>query len=247
MLRNATLTAGAALSLLIFLTLTCLPGSATSLSAQDATAPSGSVKPGINAPFLNPDLNVGEFVDKFEVESREVFAARQAIVDSVALKPGDRIADIGAGTGLFVTPFAEAVGPTGRVFAIDIVPAFLQRIGDVMRASKLTNVTPVLSGEDNIRMPRASVDVAFLCDVYHHFEYPAASLASIHDAIRPGGSLVVIDFERIPGVSRDWLLDHVRADKQTFAQEIQDAGFELIGEASIDGFQENYFLRFERR
>jgi predicted methyltransferase len=61
-----------------------------------------------------------------------------------------------------------------------------------------------------------------------------------------GGKLIVIDFERIPGVSREWTLDHVRGDKQTFINEIQEAGFELVAERTIPGFEENYFLEFRK-
>ena len=85
-----------------------------------------------------------------------------------------------------------------------------------------------------------------MCDTYHHFEYPHSTLASLHQAIRPGGSLVVIDFERIPGESRDWVLEHVRAGKDVFTREIEAAGFELVEQVAIEGLKENYVLRFRR-
>ena len=58
--------------------------------------------------------------------------------------------------------------------------------------------------------------------------------------------MIVIDFERIPGVSREWTLGHVRAGKQTFIDEIQEVGFELVAERQIPGFKENYFLEFRK-
>jgi len=64
--------------------------------------------------------------------------------------------------------------------------------------------------------------------------------------MRPGARLVVVDFERIPGVTREWLLDHVRADKQTFLEEIVAAGFEFLDEPDVEGLEENYVLRFRR-
>jgi len=64
--------------------------------------------------------------------------------------------------------------------------------------------------------------------------------------LRPGGELIVVDFERIPGETRKWLLDHVRANKQTFRAEIEAAGFEFVEEVQIEGLVENYFLRFSR-
>ncbi len=205
-----------------------------------------SVKPGINDPYRNPDLQVEEWTSRFEVESREVYASRAAIVEALNLEPGMAVADIGAGTGLFTRPLAERVGPDGTVYAVDIVPKFIEHIRARADAAGLDQVRTVLCLEDSVELPDDSVDLAFICDVYHHFEYPDASLASLHRAIRPGGTLVVIDFERIPGVSREWLLNHVRAGKEVFTAEIEAAGFELVEEVQVDGLEENYCLRFRK-
>jgi tRNA A58 N-methylase Trm61 len=77
-----------------------------------------SVKPGINQPFENPDVR--EFVGKFEVESREVYAKRKEILEACRLKPGMAVADVGAGTGLFTRLFADAVGPEGKASMVPI-------------------------------------------------------------------------------------------------------------------------------
>lgn len=214
--------------------------------AQEAAAPE-SVKPGINEKFLDPELNVEEWVNRFEVESREVFAAKSEIVERMKLSPGDRVADIGTGTGLFVEPFSEAVGKDGWVYALDIAPKFVERVEKLAEIKSLNNVTPVLCGQDDIRLAPGSIDAAFICDVYHHFEYPDQSLASIHKALKPGGKLVVIDFNRIPGESREWTLNHVRAGKEVFRAEIEKAGFRFVNEVEVPAFKENYFLQFERR
>lgn len=205
-----------------------------------------SVKPGINDSFLDPELDVEQFISRFEVESREIYSQRDSIVRLLGIKAGDRVADIGTGTGLFVEPFSMAAGKAGWVYALDIAPAFVNRVGRISELKSLGNVTPVLCGEDDVRLPPESIDVGFICDVYHHFEYPMDSLKSIFSATRPGGTLVVIDFERIPGVSREWTLNHVRAGKEVFRKEIEDAGFEFVEEVTVPGFAENYFLRFRR-
>ncbi|MCC9641946.1 methyltransferase domain-containing protein [Rhodopirellula sp. JC740] len=205
-----------------------------------------SVNPGINDSFLDPELDVDAWLQRFEVESREVYAAKDEIVAAFGLQSGDRVADIGTGTGLYVEPFCDAVGTDGWVYAIDIAPKFVQRVSRIAEHKRLDNVTPVLGSGNDICLPPASIDAAFVCDVYHHFEFPSQSLQSIHRAMKPGGQLVVIDFERIEGVSREWTMGHVRAGKDVFRKEIEAAGFEFVEEVKLEGFKENYFLRFRR-
>jgi ubiquinone/menaquinone biosynthesis C-methylase UbiE len=203
-----------------------------------------SVKPGINDPFLDTNLDVDEWISRFEVESREIFQSRQAILKALALKKGMRVADIGTGTGPFVRPFSMEVGDEGWVYALDIAPRFIERIAKLTEQYRLTNVTPILAGEADIRLAPNSIDVAFICDVYHHFEYPQASLKSISKALAVNGKLVLIDFERIEGVSNDWTMNHVRAGKSVFRAEIEQAGFTFKEEVQVDGFKDNYFLVF---
>lgn len=206
-----------------------------------------SVKPGINEQFLNPELQVDEWKERFETESREVFAARKAIADALQLEDGMSVADVGAGTGLFTRLFAERVGPRGWVYGVDISSRFVEHLAGLADSSKRQNITPVLCAEDSVLLPPESVDLVFICDTYHHFEYPTETLESIYRAVRPGGRLAVIDFERIPGESREWILDHVRAGKETFQSEIEEAGFHLLDEVDLEGLEENYFLLFQKR
>ena len=204
-----------------------------------------SVKPGINASFLDPDLDVDAYTQRFETESREVFAKRSAIARAVGLGPGMAVADVGAGTGVFVDFFARDVGPTGRVYAVEISAPFVARLRERAAARGTTQVEAVLGGERDIMLPEASVDAVFVCDTYHHFEYPQATLASIRRSLRPGGTLVIVDFERIEGVSRPWILEHVRCGKEQVIAEITAAGFRLRDEVPV-GLEENYLLRFTR-
>lgn len=201
----------------------------------------------INEEFRKPDLDIEQWIERWESESREIYTERTKIVEAMNLRTGMRVADVGAGTGLFVEPLAKAVGEKGRVYAVDIAPRFIEHIKDRAAGAGLTNVEAVLSTEESVSLPSNSVDLVFLCDTYHHFADPRVMLASIHRAIGPGGVLVVIDFERIPGQSREWVLNHVRAGKEVFKAEIEAAGFVFLEEVKIDGFHENYFLRFQRR
>lgn len=199
---------------------------------------------GINDSFLDPDMNVEDFINRFEIESREVFACRNQILAALQIKPGMEVADVGSGTGLYIGALSKSVGGQGRVFAIDISPKFVKHLRQRAKTEQLENVEVVLCSDKDVNLKPNSVDRVFICDVYHHFEFPQSSLASIYRALRPGGKLILVDFDRIEGQSREWLLGHIRAPKAVFKQEIVDAGFEFEGEVDVDGFEENYLLRF---
>lgn len=211
-----------------------------------AAAPPAAPAAGINSKFLDPELDPQEWVGRFEVESREVFHAREAILAAVRLTPGARIADVGCGTGAFLTMFSRAVGQEGRVYAVDISPRLIEFVEKRVRDEQLDNVAVVHSTAISIKLPPASVGTVFTCDTYHHFEAYPEMLASIRQALVPGGLFMVVDFERIEGVSREWIMGHVRAGKQTVRQEIEAAGFEFVGEVQVPAFEENYLLRFRR-
>jgi SAM-dependent methyltransferase len=213
---------------------------------NEPSPPSAETPEGINANFLSEDLDVNEYVERFEGESREVFAERQAIVEALALSTGSRIADIGAGTGFFTALFAEEVSDDGTVYAVEISPKFLEHLRERFAAEESTPVRVVEGTRNSVELPPSSIDLAFICDVYHHFESPQDSLASLLSAIRPGGSLVLIDFERIPGESPDWIFEHVRAGEEVFRAEIEAAGFVFTEEIQLEGLKNNYMLRFER-
>jgi precorrin-6B methylase 2 len=215
--------------------------SASALFGQDA-----SVKPGINEKFLDPQLKVEEWTERFETESREIFHNREAILKALDLKPGMAAADIGAGTGLFTLPMAAAVGTEGKVFAVEIAKNFLDHIRARANKTQASNIVTILGTEKSVELPEASIDLAFICDVYHHFEFPRASLASLHKALKPGAQLVLIDFKRIEGVSSDFILGHVRAGQEVFEAEVTAAGFEKVSEVK-DLLQENYFVKFVRK
>lgn len=204
-----------------------------------------SVKPDINTSFLDPNLDVDKYVKRFETESREVFAKRSAIARACKIGSGMAVADVGAGTGIFLDFFARDVTKDGTVYAVELAPKFVERLKKRKISRNQPQVEVVQCTEKDVSLPADSVDVVFTCDTYHHFEYPASTLASIRRALRPGGTFVIVDFERIPGKTRKWLLDHVRCGKAQVIDEVVSAGFELVEEVPL-GFEENYFLRFRR-
>lgn len=219
------------------------PAIALLIAVFPAYSQEKSVKPGINDPFRNPDVD--KFVKTFEGESREVSVNRDKIVAACGIKPGMVIADIGAGTGLFTRIFAKETGPEGQVFAVDIAAKFLAHIQKTCRDAGLRNVTPVLCNDDSVDLPPNSIDLAFICDTYHHFEFPQRTLASLHRAMKPGAKLIVVDFIRIKGTSSDWVMNHVRAGQEVVEKEIAEAGFRKADEVK-NILKENYIIVYTK-
>jgi len=212
--------------------------SSTILFAQDK-----SVNPGINKSFENPDVE--KFIGRFEHEGRDAFDHRMEIVKAIGLKPGMTVADIGAGTGLFTRFFGKQVGPKGSIFAVDIAEKFVKHVEQTAQKEGLQNVVGIVCKPDSVNLPPKSIDLAFICDTYHHFEFPTKTMQSIHQALRPKGQLILIDFHRIEGVSREWTLGHVRAGQEVFTKEIVATGFRQVEEKK-DLLDESYFVRFKK-
>ncbi|MCB1863909.1 MAG: methyltransferase domain-containing protein [Chromatiales bacterium] len=202
-----------------------------------------SVRPGVNRNYENPDFEA--WAARFEQPQRELYARRADVLAASRVRPGMAVADIGAGTGLYTREFAAAVGPSGTVYAVDIARSFLDGIERLNRERGITNVRTVLNNPRSVELPEQSIDLAFVAATYHHFEYPQSTLASIRQALRPRGQLIVIDFRKAPGVSSPWVMQHVRGDQRQTVAEIEAAGFELVEDLLL--LRENFFLRFRPR
>lgn len=206
-------------------------------------AAQGGAQSDINAPFvINPD--VARWKKAFESEDREVYAKRNEILAATGARPGTVVADVGAGTGLFTLMFAKAVQPGGRVYAVDISQEFIESIRESAKARGLENVIGIVSKGTDSELPEASVDLVYTCDTYHHFEHPEQTLHALRRALRPGGRLVLIDYEIREELTSPMRARHVRADKATAIKEIEAAGFSLVEEKQL--MRENYFVIFAR-
>ena len=174
----------------------------------------------------------------------QVYARRHAIVAASKVVAGMNVADIGAGTGLFTRLFAAAVEPGGQVYAIDISRTFIENILRTCREQGLSNVTGIVNTPTDIGLPAGSIDLAFVTDTYHHFEYPQQTLASIHQALRSDGRLIIIDFRRDPRISSGWVMRHVRGNKARVIEEVEAAGFRLVDDQPL--LRTSYFLEFSK-
>jgi len=192
------------------------------------------------------DADASQWTARFEHEGRAIYDKRYEILDAMHLKPGMNVADIGAGSGVFARLIAQRVAPGGMVYAVDISKNMIDHITRVAEQEKIANLRAVLGDPRSPRLEPHSLDLVCIIDSYHHFEFPQDMLREIVKALRPDGALVLIDFKRIEGVSKEYILKMVRAGEGTFTDEFQNAGFDLV-QRRDDMFDDNYLLRFHLR
>jgi predicted methyltransferase len=161
--------------------------------------------------------------------SRDQQQKPRELVASLAIAPGTTVADVGTGPGYMLPFLSEAVGPRGRVLAEDIYPDFLDVAKRRAEAARAANVTLVLGTETDPKLPAASLDLAFLLDVYHHFNYPGQMLAHLRDSLKEGGRLAIVDYyRRRDAMPFNDALEHIRADQPEVIKEVEASGFHLI-------------------
>jgi ubiquinone/menaquinone biosynthesis C-methylase UbiE len=115
-------------------------------------------------------------------------------LDAIGIEKGSTVADIGAGVGYYSWRLAQRVGPTGTVYGEDIQPEMLTKFRQNMAERKLTNVKAVLGAYDDPRLPKDTLDLVILVDVYHEFSEPEKMLQHIREAMKPGGRLVLLEY-----------------------------------------------------
>ena len=112
------------------------------------------------------------------------------------LKPGDNVADIGAGTGAFSLPLAKTVAPSGKVYAVDIDPGLLDYIVQKAKKENLENIQTVKGEFSDPKLPARDVDLGFFHDVLHHIENRQAYLKALGTYIKPTGRIALIEMNR---------------------------------------------------
>jgi FkbM family methyltransferase len=129
-----------------------------------------------------------------EREEREKEERTDLLLQALELQPGMVVADIGAGTGYLSRRMAGAVAPSGRVLAVDAQPQMVALLRGAAQREGLDNVVASLAQETDVGLPPASVDLAVMVDVYHELAFPREVVASIVQALKPGGRLVIVEY-----------------------------------------------------
>ena len=130
-------------------------------------------------------------------DTRERVGEAARVMQLLGIRPGMAVADIGAGSGYYTVRLSRQVGPTGRVFAEDIMPDYLAGLQRRVAAEGLNNVTLALGEAHDPRLPPASVDVALLVHMYHEIDQPFGLLVNLLPALRPGARVAILDADRV--------------------------------------------------
>ncbi len=176
-----------------------------------------------------------------ERAEREDEEAPSKALDALDLKAGMVVADIGAGSGYYAARLAKRVGPGGRVYATDIQPGMIELLERRIRNEGLTNVTTVLGGMDDPRLPAGTIDLAIMVDVYHELQQPQVFLQRLKPAFKANGRLVLLEFRK-----EDPKVPILEVHKMSVAevkQELEAEGFVLEQVIAVLPWQHIIVLR----
>ncbi|MFP6770051.1 MAG: class I SAM-dependent methyltransferase [Planctomycetaceae bacterium] len=166
------------------------------------------------------------------------------MVRSLKLKPGQSVADIGAGSGVVTALLASAVGVDGKVMAVDVQPQMLQRLKLRMKRFGVKNVVPVLSNQKTPKLKPASVDLVIMVDVYHEFEFPFEMTFELSKALKPGGRAAFVEY-RMEDPRVPIKLIHKMTEAQV-KKEIGQASFGLKFKETIRVLPRQHIVIFEK-
>jgi 2-polyprenyl-3-methyl-5-hydroxy-6-metoxy-1,4-benzoquinol methylase len=197
--------------------------------ARQAQSPQGQSRGGRTAE---------EYIKLLESEGRIEGLRVTKVIETLKIKPGDRVCDLGAGSGLFTRPLAQKTGGKGVVYAVDIDAALLKHVELTAQEQKLTNIKTILASETDPKLPEP-VDLIAIIDTLHHISNQAEYLKGLKKYLKPGGRIAIIDF------SKSWPAGH---EKMVYTVNDLDgwmtaAGFKRVEQH--DFLENNFFVVYQ--
>ncbi len=182
-----------------------------------------------------------QYIRMLDRDSRDAMQKPAEVMAALAVRPGERIADVGAGSGYFTLRLAEAVGDGGRVWALDIRQEMLDHIANRLREAQLTNVELKLVPADDPQLPAGGIDTILMVDTIHYVQDRASYARKLAAALAPGGRVVVIDFRYDPTAQREFAPPiEQQVPQESLTGEMAAAGLKVV--ASYDFLPEQYFI-----
>lgn len=166
----------------------------------------------------------------YEGIQRDQWQQPGRVVEALEIRPGDRVADLGSGSGYFTLRLAEAVGPAGKVYAADIDPQMNDRVAKRAKEQGAANVEVILAGLNDPLLPGAGVDLIVTVNVYHHIENRVVYFANLRKYLHAGGRIAIIDFDRRAWLEGFW--NHY-TPSEFIKREMAQAGYVLRREPAF--------------
>lgn len=176
------------------------------------------------------------FAKSFDDPARDAWQMPARVIDTLGLKPGMKVADIGAGTGYFTMRLAKVPGVS--VFAVDVEPAMIDHVKQRAAKEHVTNVTGVLAGATSANLPEP-VDVVLVVDTYHHLPNRPAYFRELRKSLKPGGRVAIVDFRK---TAPEGPPVHFRFTPEQIQDEMKQAGYQL--DVAHDFLPRQHFLIF---
>jgi ubiquinone/menaquinone biosynthesis C-methylase UbiE len=180
------------------------------------------------------------YMKALEDPQRDAYQKPHEVLTALSIKPGETIADIGAGSGYFTFRLAHFVGEKGKVYAVDVSPDMIRHINRRIRETKSANIISILADPDDPLLPDRSINRFFICDVWHHIENQSKYLALMKKMLKPGGEVIMIDFHK-----KELPLGpppEMKIAREDLIKQMEGNGFKLTKEHTFLPY--HYFLVF---
>jgi arsenite methyltransferase len=194
-------------------------------------------------PPATQDRPLDSRIETMERAQRDEWQKPDEIVKALDLKPGDVVADVGAGSGYFTRRIARVVAPDGKVYAVDVAADILGYLKERADGEGLRNIVTIVSQPADPMLPSNSVDLVFFCDTTHHIDYRMKFYRKLAPAVKAHGRMAIIDYP--PDSPHAPHKPEQLVPRSQVITEAEQAGFKFVKDFQFLPY--HYFLMFEKK